>query len=128
MSKDDVAARLKALAADDKRRSETARLREVFDEVEATLGAGVSQADVLEELHGAGFKMTLASFKSALQRIRKERQSKKPEKTVERQKEGATERASDTAEKTAAPGKFEKKQSKTFGHSAKSDGINDLLK
>ena len=73
MMKDDAVARLRALATDDKRRSETARLREIFDEVEATLNAGATQADVLAELHASGFTMTMASFKSALQRIRKAR-------------------------------------------------------
>jgi hypothetical protein len=73
MTKEEVSARLRALASDDKKRSETARLRDVFDDVEATLRAGVSQADVLAELHGLGFSMTMASFKSALQRLRKAR-------------------------------------------------------
>lgn len=53
--------------------NKTARLREVFDDIEATLKAGVSQATVLNELHDLGFTMKMASFKSALQRIRKER-------------------------------------------------------
>lgn len=75
MGENDISARLRALATDEKRRPETARLRDVFDDVEATLRAGVPQADVLAELHQAGFKMTMASFKSALQRIRKERAS-----------------------------------------------------
>jgi hypothetical protein len=73
MADNDITQRLRALASDDKRRPETARLRDIFQEVEATLRAGVSQTDVLAELHAAGFTMTLASFKSALQRIRKER-------------------------------------------------------
>lgn len=75
MGENDISARLRALTTDEKRRPETARLRDVFDDVEATLRAGVPQADVLAELHQAGFKMTMASFKSALQRIRKERAS-----------------------------------------------------
>ena len=78
MTKDEVSTRLRALATDDKRRSETARLRDVFDDVEATLNAGVTQADVLAELHALGFTMTMASFKSALQRIRKERAGDRP--------------------------------------------------
>lgn len=77
MEKEDIAARLKALASDDNRRSETARLRDIFDQVEQTLKAGVQQKDVLAELQKVGFKMTEASFKSALQRIRKERSSTK---------------------------------------------------
>lgn len=73
MGQDDISIRLRALASDNTKRTETARLRDVFNDVEATLKAGVSQADVLAELHKSGFTMTMASFKSALQRIRKER-------------------------------------------------------
>lgn len=54
-------------------RSETARLRDVFDDVEAALNSGVRREAVLATLQQNGFTMTMASFKSALQRIRKER-------------------------------------------------------
>ncbi|WP_339410200.1 hypothetical protein [Pseudomonas sp. EA_35y_Pfl2_R5] len=65
--------RLDALARDGRRRSKTARLRDVFDKVEAALAAGVRQADVLAELSQAGLDMPIDTFKSALQRIRRER-------------------------------------------------------
>lgn len=88
MGENDISARLRALATDEKRRPETARLRDVFDDVEAALKAGVPQADVLAELHQGGFKMTLASFKSALQRIRKERKASAPDlKSAEKNNE-----------------------------------------
>lgn len=135
MDRNSVADVLRGLAEGDKARSETARLRDVIDEVETALAAGVSRAAILEALHSQGFTMTLKSFESALYRIRRQRNKeggkapkRTPEKPVERQKEAVENPASDAAEKTAVPGKFEKKQSKTFGHSAKSDGINDLLK
>ncbi|KAF1003912.1 MAG: hypothetical protein GAK28_04375 [Luteibacter sp.] len=64
---------LRALTEDATARSDTARLRDVMDEVEAALKAGVRREAVLAKLHENGFTMTLASFKSALQRIRKER-------------------------------------------------------
>ncbi|WP_316685563.1 hypothetical protein [Ralstonia thomasii] len=48
-------------------------MREIFDDVEATLQSGVRREAVLTTLHDKGFTMTMASFKSALQRIRKER-------------------------------------------------------
>ena len=64
---------LRALATGDKHRSETARLRDILDEVEATLRAGVRRAAILEALHAQGFTMTLKSFESALYRIRKQR-------------------------------------------------------
>ena len=73
MQKDSVADVLRSLATGDKSRSETARLRDVFPEVETALNAGVSRAAILEALHGQGFTMTLKSFESALYRIRKKR-------------------------------------------------------
>jgi hypothetical protein len=73
MTKTSVADVLRELAKGDKSRSETARLRDVIDEVEAALTAGVSRSAVLDALHGQGFTMTLKSFESALYRIRKQR-------------------------------------------------------
>lgn len=73
MTKDSVADVLRALATGDKSRSETARLRDIVDEVEAALAAGVSRAAVLQALNDQGFTMTLKSFESALYRIRKKR-------------------------------------------------------
>lgn len=73
MDKTEASARLRALATGDKLRTDTARLREVFEDVEAALSAGVSRVNVLAELQNLGYTMTLSSFKSALQRIRKER-------------------------------------------------------
>ena len=73
MTKTSVADVLRELAKGDKSRSETARLRDVIDEVEAALAAGVSRSAVLEALHGQGFTMTLKSFESALYRISKQR-------------------------------------------------------
>lgn len=68
-----ITTRLRALATSDQHRPQTARLRDIFEEVEKTLGVGISQADVLAELHQAGFNLSLPGFKSAIQRIRMER-------------------------------------------------------
>ena len=73
MTNNSVADVLRALATGDKGRSETARLRDIVDEIEAALAAGVSRAAVLETLNAQGFTMTLKSFESALYRIRKKR-------------------------------------------------------
>jgi hypothetical protein len=73
MAENDLIERLQALAKSSERRSKTARLRDVFDHVEGALRAGVARVDVLDELNREGFGLTLASFKSALQRIRRER-------------------------------------------------------
>ena len=73
MEKTEITSRLEALASSDKHRPQTSRLRDIFEDVEKTLAAGVSQADVLAELKQAGFTLSLPGFKSALQRIRTER-------------------------------------------------------
>jgi len=70
MQKNSVIDALRALATGEKARSETARLRDVFNDVEAALSAGVSRAAILETLHSQGFTMTLKSFESAIYRIR----------------------------------------------------------
>lgn len=59
--------------ANSSNRSETARLRDVFDAVEAALSAGVSRSAVLDELQKQGLAMTPKSFEGAVYRIRKER-------------------------------------------------------
>jgi hypothetical protein len=78
MPQPDLQSRLQALARDAQSRSKTARLRDVFEHVEAALQAGVSRSDVLNELNRDGFDMTLASFKSALQRIRNDSSGRSP--------------------------------------------------
>ena len=75
LNKENVSAALQALAAEYAGipRSETARLREVLDDVEAALTAGASHAAVLDTLHAQGFTLTASSFESTLARLRKER-------------------------------------------------------
>lgn len=73
MEKNDIESVLRQLATSDESRSETARLRDIFDSVEAAQRAGVSRAKILEALHGKGFTLTLKSFESALYRIRKQK-------------------------------------------------------
>lgn len=70
MDKSAVSQRLKALAADDKKRSKAARLRDVIEDVEAALAAGVPRQDVLDELNDLGLNMTLTTFETTLKRIR----------------------------------------------------------
>ena len=70
MDKSAVSQRLKALAADDKKRSKAARLRDVIEDVEAALAAGVPRQDVLDELNSLGLDMNLATFETTLKRIR----------------------------------------------------------
>ena len=73
MDKKTITESLRQLAADDKKRSNTARLRDVIDEIESTLAAGVSRADVVKVLAEQGLQMTIYSFDSALRRIRQQR-------------------------------------------------------
>ena len=77
MDPEKVSAALRELAAEyaGTPRSETARLREVLDDVEAALTAGASHAAVLKTLHAQGFTLTASSFESTLARLRKERKA-----------------------------------------------------
>ncbi|MFI3187225.1 MAG: hypothetical protein QX198_14715 [Methylococcaceae bacterium] len=86
-TKDDIKASLRELASSDTNRPETARLRDIFDDIETALSAGVKVQTVLETLHGKGFTLSLAGFRSAIQRIRKER-NKNPKNTVSHIKTG----------------------------------------
>ena len=90
MNKKTITESLRQLATDDKKRSNTARLRDVIDEIESTLAAGVSRADVVKALADQGLQMTIYSFDSALRRIRQQRKEnvntyqshKEPEKNT----------------------------------------------
>jgi len=67
-----AASALRSLATDGRGRSNTARLRDVFAEVQAALEAGVRRRTILETLNAEGFKLSLKGFESALYRIRKQ--------------------------------------------------------
>ncbi len=82
MNKQQVSERLRALATGDEHRSKTARLRDVYADVEIALKAGVSRATVLKELEAAGLKMSMASFTGTLQRIRAAMKSQQKNNTV----------------------------------------------
>jgi molecular chaperone GrpE (heat shock protein) len=75
VDKEKVSAALRELADEHRGipRSDTARLREVLDDVEDALSAGASQSAVLDTLHNQGFTLTLSSFQSTLARLRRER-------------------------------------------------------
>ncbi len=59
--------------------TDTAKLREIFGEVDAALKNGVSREVVWEALKEKGFTFTLNSFNSAVTRLRKEQSAKKTE-------------------------------------------------
>ncbi|MDC6409538.1 hypothetical protein LOD50_10440 [Xylella fastidiosa subsp. multiplex] len=95
MDRKAIAERLRALASDDKKRSKAARLRDVIDDVEAALSAGVPRSSVLNELEAQGLQMSVATFETTLRRIRQKRrklqissaipskgQSEKPSETL----------------------------------------------
>lgn len=75
MDDEDLKRRLDALGATVPVSSKIARLRVLFDSIEAAFLRGATRRDVLAVLNDDGFDMTMASFKSALQRIRAERKA-----------------------------------------------------
>ena len=76
MQENSIVDALRALATSAEVRPETARLRDIFNDVEAALAVGVSRAEVHKTLQKYGFKMTLRGFETALYRIRKQRKQK----------------------------------------------------
>ena len=72
MDDNNISEKLKLLAKS-KNRSATSRIREIFDQIEAALQAGVRRKDVHKALNEDGFEITLESFELAIYRIRKER-------------------------------------------------------
>jgi molecular chaperone GrpE (heat shock protein) len=73
MGNNELSEQLRALASDVRMRSKASRLREVFDDVEAALAAGVQRSAVVETLAKHGLEMTLATFDTSLKRIRDKR-------------------------------------------------------
>ena len=73
MSKKILIEQLSVLASDDTKRSKAARLRDIIDEVEATLAKGITRAEVVRKLSENGLEMALATFNAELQKIRKKR-------------------------------------------------------
>lgn len=71
MGDNNISEKLKALSQG-KNRSATARLREIFVEIEAALRSGVRRKDVHQALSESGFEITFESFELAIYRIRKE--------------------------------------------------------
>lgn len=110
-----ISEQLRALAENDEARTKIARLRDVFDDIEAALAAGVSQSRVVKNLSDNGLVMTLGTFKSMLQRIRKERvklsnapgQSALPKKTVDTPRE-KNEEIENSSGKSTDPAELDK--------------------
>ena len=73
MDRKAISERLRVLASDDKKRSKAARLRDVIDDIEAALAAGVPRAAVVETLVSGGLDMSLGTFETTLKRIRQKR-------------------------------------------------------
>lgn len=76
VSDTDLASSLRSLVkSDDSGRSEAARLRDVYDEIEAAIASGVSLDKLHQNLLEHGFTMTKRGFETALYRIRKKRRT-----------------------------------------------------
>lgn len=75
MDKNLISEQLRALATDYQSRSKTSLLRDVIDDVELALSAGVSRSRIVEQLAKNGLVFTLPNFENSLYRIRKKRAS-----------------------------------------------------
>lgn len=75
MGNNDISEKLQNLARG-KNRSATSRIREVLDDIEEALRAGVRREDVHKVLVESGIELTFASFELALYRIRRAEKGK----------------------------------------------------
>lgn len=72
MGSTDVVATIRKLSECNDKRSDRARLRDIFHEIEHALKAGVSRKDLHEALLSHGFSITFRGFETALYKIRQE--------------------------------------------------------
>lgn len=110
-------------------------MADYWDDIKKLRAAGCTLEQVREFLAANGVAVSVAAISKYIKRreaegeiIDKGETRTTAEKPVERQKEAAEKPASDTAEKTATPGKLEKSKAKTFGHNPIAKNIDDLLK
>jgi len=74
---------LQVLAKDRENCSNTAKMRTILPEIESTLKAGVSLAQIHKTLRQYGYTFSFRGFQSALYRIRRERHlSEKAQETT----------------------------------------------
>lgn len=115
MDHETLAAELRALAATPSSAagSKTARLRALLPEVEAALGAGHTQAEVLDKLRAHGLVMSLPVFNKTLHRLRA--------------KAGTPKRAAKAAA-TAPPARPVASAAPAFRDPAEPEDMDDLIK
>lgn len=82
MTEKTLSEKLRSLANDDLTRSKSARLRDVFDDVELALSAGVSKEKILNQLAEDGLNFSMTTFNTTLQRLRAKRKNEAPSKPV----------------------------------------------
>lgn len=73
MEKKAITDRLQLLASDDRNRTKIARFRDVIDDIEVTLAAGVPHSLVVKELAKHGLEMSAESFRTTLKRVRQQK-------------------------------------------------------
>ena len=82
MSKSKITEVMQTLSQGSANRSAIARIREIFDDIEVALKAGVKREAIWEALQNEGYKMPLKTFESAINRIKNERSHKQPKATA----------------------------------------------
>ena len=96
---------IRKLAQDNNKRSKAARFRDIYNEVEAAIKAGVSIETIHETARNNGLDLTLESFKTNLYRTRRaigkgklKKEYVAPEPASDDEKQSTTRPTSDPAE------------------------------
>ena len=116
--------------AQSENRPEIARLRDIFEYVERALNAKTSHEVVLAGLHELGFKMNINSFRSALQRIRKERGISKTRKnpTLNQPPSAPTPTPPTEPAEETSPSKKNNGESNTEKPQNDNDSLKDIMR
>lgn len=74
MGKLKITEKMQELSQGSENRSAIARLRDIFEDIEIALSAGVKREAIWETLKKEGYEMPLKTFESAIYRIKNERE------------------------------------------------------
>lgn len=77
MGKLKITEKMQELSQGSENRSATARLRDIFEDIEIALTAGVKREAIWEALKKEGYEMPLKTFESAIYRIKNKKGKKK---------------------------------------------------
>lgn len=75
MNSTKISEQLRKLATDNEKRTKSARLNDIFEDIEFALNNGIPRQIIVDLLNENGLEISLKSFESTLARLRKKRKA-----------------------------------------------------